>query len=101
MPYLSIVALLHTDGTNQSPSRQILPSSPSQPSVQNLRVVTEKRRGPAELVWHFACRGNSHRRKGAARHIIDMVGYIAKSQWGGGRGDILFVRMISTCPRGA
>ncbi len=44
------------------------------------------------VVQHFAYRGISHRHKGAARHIMDMlliwlglVGYIARlSQWGGG-----------------
>jgi hypothetical protein len=30
-------------------------------------------RGPSELVQYFADRGNSHRRKGNASHIIDMV----------------------------
>ncbi len=39
-----------------------------------------------ELFQHFACRGSSHRGKGAARHTIELIwfGYIAcLSQWGG------------------
>ncbi len=35
-------------------------------------------RGPTELVHHFAFRGSSHRRKGAARRIIDLV-YLYRS----------------------
>jgi hypothetical protein len=44
-------------------------------------------RGPTKLVQHFAYRGSSHRRKGAAKHIIEMVcfGFIARlHKWGGG-----------------
>ncbi len=37
------------------------------------------------LVPHFAYRGTSQRRKGAARHVMIWLGYIARlSQWGGG-----------------
>ncbi len=30
-------------------------------------------REPTELVYHFAYRGNSHRHKGAASHLFDLV----------------------------
>jgi hypothetical protein len=51
-------------------------------------------RGPIELVQHSLVGGSSHRRNGAARHFIDMVGYIARLSQLWGRGDILFVQMI-------
>jgi hypothetical protein len=38
-----------------------------------LRVIIEIHRGTIELVQHFAYRFSSHRRKGAARHEIEIV----------------------------
>ncbi len=50
------------------------------------------------LVQHFAYRGSSHRRKSAARRIIDMAWlYIARLSHGVGEEDgVLLVQMIST-----
>jgi hypothetical protein len=53
-------------------------------------------RGPTELVQHFAYRGNSHRRHGAARHIIDMVWLYSSPIPVGWSGGILLALMIST-----
>jgi hypothetical protein len=38
-----------------------------------LRVIIEIHRGTIELVQHFAYRFSSHRRKGVARHEIEIV----------------------------
>jgi hypothetical protein len=58
-------------------------------------------RGPNEFVHHFAYRGSSHRRKGAARHdIIDMV-WLYRSPITEGGGSIILVQMISNSLRGA
>ncbi len=51
-------------------------------------------RWPAELVQNFAYRGSSHRRKGAARHIIGIVWLYRKLILSGEEGDILLVQMI-------
>ncbi len=68
-------------------------------------LPSEKRliRGLTELVQHFASRRSSHRRKGAARHIIDMVWLIAGLSHGGEGGGIVIlpVQIVSTCLRGA
>ncbi len=55
--------------------------------------------GPTELVPHFAHRGSSQRRKGAASHIIDMVWLHRSPIWGG--GVLLLFQMKTTCLRGA
>jgi hypothetical protein len=48
-------------------------------------MIDIEARGPTDIVQYFAYRESSHRRKGAARHLIDWFGYIARlSQWGGG-----------------
>jgi hypothetical protein len=49
------------------------------------------------LIKHFPYRRSSHRRKGAARHLID----ISLAYPSGEDGGILMVQMISTCLRGA
>ncbi len=57
-------------------------------------------RGPTELVRNFAYRGSSHRRKGAARNIIDMVWLNLSLVLVERRGVFLLVHwMISTCLR--
>ena len=57
--------------------------------------------GPTKLVQHFAYRGSSYRRKGAARHIIDWgFGYMPLANASGDERDILLVQIIFTCLRG-
>ncbi len=55
-----------------------------------------------ELVQHFAYRGSSHWRKGAARHKIGKV-WVYRSPIPVGRRWIfyLLIQMVSTCTRGA
>ncbi len=89
-PLGSIATLSHS---NENTSNQL--SIP----VHALRVKID--RGPTELVQHSAYRRNSHRRKGAAIHIIDMVWLYRLSTPVGRRGGILLVQMKTTCLRGA
>ncbi len=51
--------------------RRILVAA-SEPQSNELYIIVFYR-GPTELVQHFADRGSSHRRNGAARHVFDMV----------------------------
>jgi hypothetical protein len=68
--------------------------------VAILRVMIDPR-GLPELIQYFAYRGSSHRHKGAARHIIDMVWLFRIAYASGEEGGILLVQMIFTCLRDA
>jgi hypothetical protein len=50
-----------------------------------LIVMINIHSGPTEFVPHFAHKGSSQRRKGAASHIIDMV-WLHRSPVSGGGG---------------
>ncbi len=60
------------------------------------RVMTDVERARAELVLHFAYRGSIHRRKGAARHIINMV-WLYRSPIPVRKSSTLLVQMIFSC----
>jgi hypothetical protein len=51
----------------------------------------------SELVQHFAYRGHSHWRKGAARHVIDMVWLYRSPIPVGRRRVFLTILLISPC----
>ncbi len=70
------------------------------PSKSNRAGTALKYRRPPEFVQHFAYRGNSHWRKGAARNIIDMVWLNSSLIWWGG-GGYLLVQIFSSCLRSA
>ncbi len=72
--------------------------------TQNIRcvfkVIPQRNhwyRGTTELVQHFAYRGNSYRRKGAARYILYMV-WLYSSPYPVKRRGILLVQMIFYLP---
>ncbi len=63
------------DVSSEAPSRSLHQSTlqGQGDTSQKLLIDSTSCRGCTELVQHFAYRGSSHRRKGAARHVIDMV----------------------------
>ncbi len=68
--------------------------------LANLRVMIDIEE-PTDLARHyFTYRGSSHRCKGAAGHIIDMVWLYRSVIPVGRRGIIFLFKMISTCLRG-
>jgi hypothetical protein len=58
-------------------------------------------REPTELVQHSVCRGSSHRHKGTASHIIDMVWLYRLPILVERKGVFYFSNEEYTCLRGA
>ncbi len=68
--FSSLFHCLDTAQCAPTPSTdQLIHCHPYMPPLIEMIVIV----GPADLVQHFAYRRSSHRRKGAASHVLDMV----------------------------